>query len=406
MILGFGNNIRSALAADINSTQTVIAVMPGTGALFAKTLQADASLVNPSYACTLYAKLTLTDELETVFEICHLVSVSGDNLTVIRGQELTKAKGWSLNDVVSNFPTRGSENNFVQIEDLQSGKYLSATAGGSANALTVSIPSTFYVNGGNTFALRSPLLVTPTLTNTGAVTVQLTVSGRVVGTYPVVKGGNTPLIAGDIIKDVPLLVMLSSALSAFVVVNPVTGVFSSTDYLRKDQNLADVPDKAKARENLGIPDCPHLVGDVIFRANNISPVTSYPGTTWTDLNASYGSSNIMIGGTPLSTGGSDSVTLGVVNLPSHSHGFSGSSGGAGAHSHGLRSYRSNTALDGGSSNRESIDITTPFNTSDDLISSVGDHTHTISGTIGNTGSGQSFSVVSKYVQLRAWMRTA
>ncbi|WP_447875332.1 phage tail protein [Serratia fonticola] len=406
MILGFGNNIRSALAADINSTQTVIAVMPGTGALFAKTLQAEASLVNPSYTSTLYSKLTLTDELETVFEICHLVSVSGDNLTVIRGQELTKAKGWSLNDVVSNFPTRGSENNFVQIEDLQSGKYLSATAGGSANALTVSIPSTFYVNGGNTFALRAPLLVTPTLTNTGAVTVQLTVSERVVGTYPVVKGGNTPLIAGDIIKDVPLLVMLSSALSAFVVVNPVTGVFSSTDYLRKDQNLADVPDKAQARENLGIPDCPHLVGDVIFRANNISPVTSYPGTTWTDLNASYGSSNIMIGGTPLSTGGSDSVTLGVVNLPSHSHGFSGSSGGAGAHSHGLRSYRSNTALDGGSSNRESIDITTPFNTSDDLISSVGDHTHTVSGTIGNTGSGQSFSVVSKYVQLRAWMRTA
>lgn len=84
MILGFGNNIRSALAADINSTQTVIAVMPGTGALFAKTLQAEASLVNPSYSNTLYSKLTLTDELETVFEICHLVSVSGDNLTVIQ----------------------------------------------------------------------------------------------------------------------------------------------------------------------------------------------------------------------------------------------------------------------------------------------------------------------------------
>jgi hypothetical protein len=63
-------------------------------------------------------------------------------------------------------------------------------------------------------------------------------------------------------------------------------------------------------------------------------------------------------------------------------------------------------LDSGTSNRESIDITTAFNTSDDLISGVGDHTHTISGTIGNTGSGQSFSVVSKYVQLRAWMRTA
>lgn len=336
----------------------------------------------------------------------HFHLADADNLTVIRGQELTKAKGWSLNDVVSNFPTRGSENNFVQIEDLQSGKYLSATAGGSENALTVSIPSTFYVNGGNTFALRAPLLVTPTLTNTGAVTVQLTVSGRVVGTYPVVKGGNTPLIAGDIIKDVPLLVMHSLALSAFVVVNLVTGVFSSTDYLRKDQNLADVPDKATARKNLGIPDCPHDVGDVIFKGNNTDPNVRYPGTTWVDLNTNYGSSNIMIGGTPLSTGGNDSVTLGVANLPSHSHSFSGSSGCAGAQTLGLRAYRSNTALDGGASDLLSVDITTPFNTSDDLITPILNHTHTISGTIGNTGSGQAFSVVSKYVQLRAWMRTA
>ncbi|OMQ26921.1 gp53-like domain-containing protein [Serratia oryzae] len=252
MILGFGNNIRSALAADINSTQTVIAVMPGTGALFAKTLQAEASLVNPSYTSTLYSKLTLTDELETVFEICHLVSVSGDNLTVIRGQEMTKAKGWSLNDVVSNFPTRGSENNFVQIEDLQSGKYLSATAGGSANALTVSIPSTFYVNGGNTFALRAPLLVTPTQTNTGAVTVQLTVSGRVVGTYPILKGVNSPLEAGDITVSIPVIITFSSELSCFFMTNPGRGLVDSGAFLLKANNLSDLPNTNTARTNLGL----------------------------------------------------------------------------------------------------------------------------------------------------------
>ncbi|OKP31374.1 hypothetical protein [Serratia fonticola] len=406
MILGFGNNIRSALAADINSTQTVIAVMPGTGALFAKTLEADPALVNPSYSNTLYSKLTLTDELETVFEVCHLVSVSGDNLTVIRGQEDTKKKGWSLNDVVSNFPTRGSENNFVQIEDLQSGKYLSAKAGGTANALTVSIPSTFYVAGGNTFALRAPLMVMPTLTNTGPATVQLTASGRVVGTYPVLKGVNNPLEAGDITVSVPVMLAFSPELSCFFVTNPGKGLSDASKFLEKSKNLSDIPDKAEARKNLGIPDCPHLVGDVIFRANNISPVTSYPGTTWTDLNASYGSSNIMIGGTPLTTGGDDNVTLGVANLPSHAHPFSGSSGGAGAQTLGLRAYRSNTALEGGTSNRLSVDVTTPFNTSDDLITPIPNHTHPISGTIGNTGSGQAFSVVSKYVQLRAWMRTA
>lgn len=402
MILGFGNNIRSALAADINSTQTVIAVMPGTGALFAKTLEADPALVNPSYSNTLYSKLTLTDELETVFEVCHLVSVSGDNLTVIRGQEDTKKKGWSLNDVVSNFPTRGSENNFVQIEDLQSGKYLSATAGGSANALTVSIPSTFYVNGGNTFALRAPLLVTPTLTNTGAVTVQLTVSGRVVGTYPVVKGGNTPLIAGDIIKDVPLLVMHSLALSAFVVVNPVTGVFSSTDYLRKDQNLADLPDKATARKNLGIPDCPHPIGDVLFRGNNNHPATDWPGTTWMDLNANFSGRSVMIGATALATGGSASVTLTTENMPAHSHPFSGTAEADGDHVHTYDRYAPGGNID---PSNISINNIRHGNTTTNTSAS-GPHTHPVSGAIGAVGGGQAFSVIGPYVVLRAWMRTA
>ncbi|MEN8540991.1 phage tail protein, partial [Escherichia coli] len=68
-------------------------------------------------------KITLTDNKESAFEICHLVSVSGDVLKVIRGQEGTTAKGWSLNDVVANFATRGSENHFVQIAQLQSGHY-------------------------------------------------------------------------------------------------------------------------------------------------------------------------------------------------------------------------------------------------------------------------------------------
>lgn len=231
-----------------------IAVMPGTGALFAKTLVADPTLVNPSYTNTLYSKLTLTDELETVFEVCHLVSVSGDNLTVIRGQEDTKKKGWSLNDVVSNFPTRGSENNFVQIEDLQSGKYLSAKAGGTANALTVSIPSTFYVAGGNTFALRAPLLITPTLANTGAATVQLTVSGRVVGTYPILKGVSSPLEAGDITVSVPVMLAFSPELSSFFVTNPGKGLSDASKFLEKSKNLSDIPDKAEARKNLGLVD--------------------------------------------------------------------------------------------------------------------------------------------------------
>jgi microcystin-dependent protein len=406
MNLGFGNNIRATLAADINSLQTVFSVMPGTGALFARTLQEDASLSNPSYSKTIYSKITITDALETVFEICHLISVTGDSLTVIRGQEGTTRKGWSLNDVVSNFSTRGSENNFVQIEDLQNGKYLSAIAGGTANALTITLPSTFFINGGNTFALRSSLYIKPILSNTGAATIQLIVSDRIIGTYPLYKGVNSNLEAGDLNINQPAIIVFSQELACFFMVNPAKGLFDSARFLEKSNNLSDLTDKDEARKNLGIELCPHKVGDVIFRGNNNNPATDYPGTTWQDLNTSYNSRSIMIGSIPLTTGGTDDVTLSVTQLPNHGHTFSGSTGGGGAHAHGLRSYSSNTALEGGTSNRQSIDVTTNFNTTSDLISAVSDHTHSVTGTIGSTGGGQSFSVISRYLQVRAWMRTA
>lgn len=57
MILGFGNNVVSALAGDITTIQTDIPVMPGTGAKFAKLLSAD--FENKSNEQRVYAKLRL-----------------------------------------------------------------------------------------------------------------------------------------------------------------------------------------------------------------------------------------------------------------------------------------------------------------------------------------------------------
>ncbi len=65
--------------------------MPGTGAKFAKLLSAD--FENKSNGQRVYAKITLTDNKESAFEICHLVSVSGDVLKVIRGQEQLRKVG-------------------------------------------------------------------------------------------------------------------------------------------------------------------------------------------------------------------------------------------------------------------------------------------------------------------------
>ncbi|WIJ63366.1 hypothetical protein OI978_21390 [Serratia nevei] len=222
MIIGFGNNVVSSLAADITATQTTIKVMPGAGALFARLLTYD--YANDSNPLKVYAKITLTDAKETVFEVCHLTAVNNDMLTVVRGQEGTAAKGWSLNDVIANFATRGSENQFVQIEQLQSGHYTSAVAGGTANGLTLALPATFFLNGSTEWALKTPILIYPTLNNTGASTLQLTMGGRVMGTYPLVKGSNTALRAGDIIAKNPFLAVFNTDQGRFIVLNPTTNV--------------------------------------------------------------------------------------------------------------------------------------------------------------------------------------
>lgn len=251
MIIGFGNNVVSSLAADITASQTTIQVMPGAGAMFANLLTSD--YANSSNPLKTYAKITLTDAKETVFEVCHLTAVNNDMLTVIRGQEGTTAKGWSLNDVIANFATRGSENQFVQIEELQSGHYVAGVAGGTENNLTLELPATYFVNGGADWTLRTPLVVIPALNNTGASTLQLTMGGRVLGIFPLYKGNKSELSASDIIKDVPVLCVLDNTRTYFSVLNPLE-IYLGSRYLQKDQNLSDVPDKALARQSLQLGD--------------------------------------------------------------------------------------------------------------------------------------------------------
>ncbi|KAF6596215.1 phage tail protein [Cronobacter sp. EKM101R] len=269
MILGFGNNVISSLAADITAQQTTIQVMPGAGTQFAKLLTYD--YANASNVQKVYSKITLTDAKETVFEICHLTAVSGDMLTVIRGQEGTTARGWSLNDVVANFATRGSENQFVQIEQLQSGHYTSCVVGGTANALTVELPATFFVNGATDWQLRAPLVLFPVANNTGPATIQLTLGGRVVGTFPLRKGNNGELSAGDIIQGCPLLCLLDNSKSCFYVFNP-RDIYMGDKYLQKDMNGSDIPDKKIFIKNIGLDETVDKVTRAILNLGMIGDV--------------------------------------------------------------------------------------------------------------------------------------
>ena len=97
MILLSANNANTTLAAGISSSTTTIVMATGTGALF------------PSPGTNQYFPLTLNDALTgLVYEICWCTSRTGDNLTVLRGQEGTTARAWLLGDYAYNANTAGN----------------------------------------------------------------------------------------------------------------------------------------------------------------------------------------------------------------------------------------------------------------------------------------------------------
>lgn len=204
------------------------------------------------------------------------------------------------------------------------------------------------------------------------------------------------------------------------------------------------------------------VGIVTWFNSNVDPNTALPGLTWTYLNNGVGRTIRIAaanGSDVATTGGSDSVTLAVGNLPSHTHSFSattssfnygtkktnstgghthsvsGTTSAAGKHAHhlGLLLVNGDDAQYGyttiGNNKTRTLDwldrTDNKFpntNTTDNHTHTwsgttsntgahthsvgIGAHTHTVSGNTGNTGSGSAFSVTNQFYKLMAWVRTA
>jgi hypothetical protein len=204
------------------------------------------------------------------------------------------------------------------------------------------------------------------------------------------------------------------------------------------------------------------VGIVTWFNSNVDPNTVLPGLTWTYLNNGVGRTIRIAaanGSDVATTGGSDSVTLAVGNLPSHTHSFSattssfdygtkgtnstgghthsvsGTTSAAGNHAHhlGLLLVNGGDALYGyttvGNKKTRTLDwldrtdnkfpnTNTTGNhthTWSGTTSGAGDHSHsvgigahshTVSGNTGSTGSGSAFSVTNQFYKLMAWVRTA
>lgn len=115
------------------------------------------------------------------------------------------------------------------------------------------------------------------------------------------------------------------------------------------------------------------------------------------------------------TGGAATVALSTAELPSHTHTFSGTTGGGGAHNHSVNdpghshtyTWKVNYGGDnsGGDSNQvNNGTFTTGASTTGISINGVGDHTHAYSGTTSAVGSGSAHENRPPYFALAYIMK--
>lgn len=150
---------------------------------------------------------------------------------------------------------------------------------------------------------------------------------------------------------------MSTTTTRFSFTKPTPGGDANTwgDLLNANWDALDALLQSKAQ----IVDFVYPVGTVIVRGTAADPNTDYPGTTWV-LDAQ----NRAIVGAGISHAlgsefGADNYDLTIDNIPSHTHGFSATSGAGGGHSH----------------------------TSGNLANSnAGAHSHSVSGSTSNTGN--------------------
>lgn len=188
------NNAKSFLAAGISASATVLTVSSGMGSLFP----------SPTPGAN-YFKLTIIDAAtKTITEIVHVTSVSGDVMTVIRGQEGTTPRVWSTNDIVANMMTAGSllsclqvANNLSEISSAGSSSVKEAllnlgSSDGTLNGRLIGI-KTFADNGTYTKSEGTRHLIVEIVAGGG--------SSRTVSADSASTGGSQPGFSGQYNKS-------------------------------------------------------------------------------------------------------------------------------------------------------------------------------------------------------------
>ena len=138
------------------------------------------------------------------------------------------------------------------------------------------------------------------------------------------------------------------------------------------------------------------------------------GTTTFNIPNFSGKMPIGVNGTYAlaATGGVASVTLSEANLPSHTHSFSATSGGVStslSHQHNLLGSGDHYVADGGGARGGAASYPWSLGGTDygAYMTASGslDHTHSVSGTTGGTGSGTAVTTISPYLGIYYIIKT-
>lgn len=157
--------------------------------------------------------------------------------------------------------------------------------------------------------------------------------------------------------------------------------------------------------NTGICDLVYPIGSIYMSVSNTNP-TSLFGGSWEQLKDKFllCAGDIYGAGT---TGGEASHVLSINEVPSHNHSFSQTScTNPGNHTHVV-----GVDKDGGAgTNRYTVHITSNNTANGQQLSPIsgaaGSHTHTIGGSISNTGGSQSHNNMPPYLAVYIWKRIA
>lgn len=172
LLLLAANNAQSVLAAGISSSATTMTLNTGTGALFPAPVSG-----------TSFFKLTLIDAATgQISEIVHVTARTGDTLTIVRAQEGTLARAWSVNDIAANMMTAGTLSyildNYATIASL--GTAAARNVGTGANQ----IPDMSFF-GGSSSSSGYQYFPNGTLIQWGTIGLSSSPAGTTIGVFPI-----------------------------------------------------------------------------------------------------------------------------------------------------------------------------------------------------------------------------